>query len=173
MEWGPRALGNRSIVVDPRRAEMKDVLNARIKRREPFRPFAPSILLEETGNYFEKDYPDPFMIKVYPVRPEKRSVIPAVTHVDGSGRLQTVKRETHPLFYDLIKKFDEKYGCPVIINTSFNVRGEPIVATPEHAYMCFMRTNMDYLIMGNILLEKTAQKPLDKDINWLKEFELD
>jgi carbamoyltransferase len=103
----------------------------------------------------------------------KRSVIPAVTHVDHSARVQTVERKWCPLYYETIKKFDEKYGCPVIINTSFNVRGEPIVASPEHAYLCFMRTNMDYLIMGNMLLEKKIQKPLDKDIDWLKEYELD
>ena len=119
-EWGPRALGNRSIVVDPRRREMQDVLNARIKRREAFRPFASSILLEKTGEYFEKDYPDPFMIKVYPVRAEKREVIPAVTHVDGSGRLQTVKKEDNPLYWQLIREFEKITGVPVILNTSFN-----------------------------------------------------
>lgn len=147
MEWGPRALGNRSIVVDPRRAEMKDVLNARIKRREPFRPFAPSILLEETGNYFEKDYPDPFMIKVYPIRPEKRSVIPAVTHVAGSGRLQTVKQEDNPLYWQLIKEFGNKTGVPVVLNTSFN-ENEPIVCSPQEALDCFLRTKMDVLVLG-------------------------
>jgi carbamoyltransferase len=151
MEWGPRALGNRSIVVDPRRAEMKDVLNARIKRREPFRPFAPSILLEETGNYFEKDYPDPFMIKVYPIRPEKRSVIPAVTHVDGSGRLQTVKREDNPLYWKLIKEFGNKTGVPVVLNTSFN-ENEPIVCTPAEALDCFLRTQMDVLVLGPYMI---------------------
>ena len=110
---------------------------------------------------------------MFPIRPEKHSVIPAVTHVDYSARIQTVSEADNPLYYRMIKKFDEKYGCPVIINTSFNVRGEPIVCTPEDAYRCFMRTNMDYLIMGNFLLEKKDQKPLDKDIDWLKEFELD
>jgi carbamoyltransferase len=153
MEWGPRALGNRSIVVDPRRAEMKDVLNARIKRREPFRPFAPSILLEKTGEYFEKDYPDPFMIKVYPVRPEKRSLIPAVTHVDGSGRLQTVKREDNPLYWQLIKEFDNLTGVPVVLNTSFN-ENEPIVCTPQEALDCFIRTKMDVLVLGNFFIKR-------------------
>jgi len=153
MEWGPRALGNRSIVVDPRRAEMKDVLNARIKRREPFRPFAPSILLEKTGEYFEKDYPDPFMIKVYPVRPEKRSVIPAVTHVDGSGRLQTVRKEDNPLYWQLIKEFENLTGVPVVLNTSFN-ENEPIVCTPQEALDCFLRTKMDVLVLGNYFIRR-------------------
>jgi carbamoyltransferase len=155
MEWGPRALGNRSIVVDPRRAEMKDVLNARIKRREPFRPFAPSILLEKTGEYFEKDYPDPFMIKVYPVRPEKRSVIPAVTHVDGSGRLQTVRKDDNPLYWQLIKEFENLTDVPVVLNTSFN-ENEPIVCTPAEALDCFLRTKMDVLILGNFFIKRQA-----------------
>jgi carbamoyltransferase len=153
MEWGARALGNRSIVVDPRRAEMKDVLNARIKRREPFRPFAPSILLEKTGEYFEKDYPDPFMIKVYPIRPEKRSVIPAVTHVDGTGRLQTVRREDNPLYWQLIKEFENLTGIPVVLNTSFN-ENEPIVCSPQEALDCFLRTNMDVLVIGSYFCKK-------------------
>lgn len=153
MEWGPRALGNRSIVVDPRRAEMKDILNARIKRREPFRPFAPSILLEKTGEYFEKDYPDPFMIKVYPVRPEKRSVIPAVTHVDGSGRLQTVRKDDNPLYWQLIKEFENLTGVPVVLNTSFN-ENEPIVCTPAEALDCFLRTKMDVLVLGNYFIKR-------------------
>jgi carbamoyltransferase len=157
MEWGPRALGNRSIVVDPRRAEMKDVLNARIKRREPFRPFAPSILLEKTGEYFEKDYPDPFMIKVYPVRPEKRSVIPAVTHVDGSGRLQTVKRGDNPLYWQLIKEFENLTGVPVVLNTSFN-ENEPIVCTPQEALDCFLRTKMDVLVLGNYFIKRKGNE---------------
>ncbi len=153
MEWGPRALGNRSIVVDPRRTDIKDILNARIKRREPFRPFAPSILLEKTGEYFEKDYPDPFMIKVYPVRPEKKAVIPAVTHVDGSGRLQTVKREDNPLYWKLIKEFENLTGVPVVLNTSFN-ENEPIVCTPQEALDCFLRTKMDVLVMGNFFIKR-------------------
>jgi carbamoyltransferase len=153
MEWGPRALGNRSIVVDPRQAEMKAILNDRIKRREPFRPFAPSILLEKTGEYFEKDYPDPFMIKVYPVRPEKRSVIPAVTHVDGSGRLQTVRKENNPLYWQLIKEFENLTGVPVVLNTSFN-ENEPIVCTPAEALDCFLRTKMDVLVLGNYFIKR-------------------
>ncbi|NIO22056.1 MAG: carbamoyltransferase [Candidatus Aenigmarchaeota archaeon] len=148
MEWGPRALGNRSIVVDPRRAEMKDVLNGRIKRREPFRPFAPSILLERAGEYFEKDYPDPFMIKVYPIRPEKRAEIPAVTHVDGTGRLQTVRKEDNPLYWKLINEFERITGVPALLNTSFN-ENEPIVCKPEEAIQCFLRTKIDVLLIGN------------------------
>jgi len=153
MEWGPRALGNRSIVVDPRRAEMKDKLNARIKRREPFRPFAPSILLEKTGEYFEKDYPDPFMIKVYPVKSERREEIPAVTHIDGSGRLQTVRKEDNPLYWQLIKEFENITGVPVVLNTSFN-ENEPIVCTPSEALDCFLRTKMDVLVLGNYLIKR-------------------
>jgi carbamoyltransferase len=156
MEWGPRALGNRSIVVDPRRAEMKDVLNARIKRRERFRPFAPSILLERVGEYFEKDYPDPFMIKVYPIRPGKRALIPAVTHVDGTGRLQTVRREDNPLYWKLIHAFDRITGVPVVLNTSFN-ENEPIVCRPEEALDCFLRTNMDVLVMGPYLVRRRGK----------------
>ena len=157
MEWGPRALGNRSIVVDPRRKEMKDILNARIKRREAFRPFAPSILLEKAGEYFVKDYPDPFMIKVYPIRPEKRSVIPAVTHVDGSGRLQTVKREDNPLYWHLIKEFENITGVPVVLKTSFN-ENEPIVCSPQEALECFLRTKMDDLVLGNYFIERKSSE---------------
>jgi carbamoyltransferase len=153
MEWGPRALGNRSIVVDPRRAEMKDVLNDRIKNREPFRPFAPSVLLERAGEYFEKDYPDPFMIKVYTIRPEKKAEIPAVTHVDGTGRLQTVRKEDNPLFWRLIKEFEMITGVPVILNTSFN-ENEPIVHCPEEAINCFLRTRMDLLVLGKYMLKR-------------------
>lgn len=155
MEWGPRALGNRSIVVDPRRAEMKDILNARIKRREPFRPFAPSILLEKVGEYFERDHPDPFMIKVYPIRPSKRDVIPAVTHVDGTGRLQTVRREDNPLYWKLIKEFERLTGVPVVLNTSFN-ENEPIVCKPSEALDCFLRTRMDVLVLGNFTISRKA-----------------
>jgi carbamoyltransferase len=153
MEWGPRALGNRSIVVDPRRAEMKDVLNARIKRREPFRPFAPSILLEKVGEYFEKNYPDPFMLKVYPIKADKRSIIPAVTHIDGTGRLQTVSKEENPLYWRLIKEFENLTGVPVILNTSFN-ENEPIVCTPKEAFDCFLRTKMDILVLGKFIILK-------------------
>ena len=152
-EWGPRALGNRSIVVDPRRAEMKDVLNRRIKHREPFRPFAPSIREEATAEYFERSYPSPFMNLAYVVRPEKRGVIPAPTHVDGTARLQTVSRRTNPLYWELIKEFEALTGVPVLLNTSFN-ENEPIVLTPEQAIDCFLRTQMDVLAIGNYLIEK-------------------
>lgn len=153
MEWGPRALGNRSILADPRRDDIKDILNARIKHRERFRPFAPSILLEATGEYFDQDYPDPFMIKVYNVLPEKRSIIPAVTHVDGTGRLQTVDQETAPLYWQVIKEFQNLTGVPVVLNTSFN-ENEPIVCKPEEATECFLRTKMDVLVIGNYLVKK-------------------
>jgi carbamoyltransferase len=148
MEFGPRALGNRSIVVDPRRAEMKDILNDRIKKREPFRPFAPSILEERVGDYFEQTHPAPTMLMVYQVRPERRAEIPAVTHVDGSGRLQTVSRETNARYYQLIANFAELTGVPVILNTSFN-ENEPIVCTPDQAIDCFLKTRMDALYIGN------------------------
>jgi carbamoyltransferase len=147
-EWGPRALGNRSILADPRRADMKDVLNARIKRRESFRPFAPSILEERVGDYFEESYPDPFMLKVYPIRPVKKAEIPAVTHVDGTGRLQTVAQRHNPRFWALIKSFERRTGVPVLLNTSFN-DNEPIVNTPEEALECFQRTRMDRLVLGD------------------------
>jgi carbamoyltransferase len=153
MEWGPRALGNRSIIADPRREDMKDILNARIKHREKFRPFAPSILIEAVGEYFDQTYPDPFMIKVYNVLPEKRSEIPAVTHVDGTGRLQTVDKENAPLYWSLINAFKELTGVPVVLNTSFN-ENEPIVCTPQEAIDCFMRTKMDALCVGNYLVCK-------------------
>ena len=153
MEWGPRALGNRSIVVDPRRAEMKDVLNQRIKHREPFRPFAPSILEEAVGDYFEHSYPSPFMNLAYRVRPDKQAMIPAPTHVDGTGRLQTVSRQTNPLYWSLIKEFANLTGVPVVLNTSFN-ENEPIVCTPEEALRCFLRTRMEVLVLGNFILQK-------------------
>jgi len=152
-EWGPRALGNRSILVDPRRAEMKEVLNQRIKHREPFRPFAPSILEEATAEYFERSYPSPFMNLAYSVRPEKRNRIPAPTHVDGTGRLQTVSRSTNPLYWTLIREFEKLTGVPVLLNTSFN-DNEPIVLRPEEAIDCFVRTTMDVLVIGNHLIEK-------------------
>ena len=193
MEFGPRALGGRTIIGDARSAKMQETMNLKIKFRESFRPFAPSVISERVSDYFEMDVESPYMLLVAFVRKEKRremsaaenklfgleklmvarSEVPAITHVDYSARVQTVNKEDNPLYHNMIKKFDEKYGCPVIINTSFNVRGEPIVCTPEDAYLCFMRTNMDYLVMGNYLLEKKNQKPLDKDINWLKEFALD
>jgi carbamoyltransferase len=148
MEFGPRALGNRSIVVDPRRADMKDILNDRIKKREPFRPFAPSILEERVGDYFEQTHPAPTMLMVYQIKAERRARIPAVTHVDGSGRLQTVTRELNPRYYDLISEFDKLTGVPVVLNTSFN-ENEPIVCTPRHAIECFLKTRMDVLYLGS------------------------
>ncbi|PYJ30056.1 MAG: hypothetical protein DMF24_04980 [Verrucomicrobia bacterium] len=193
MEFGPRALGARSIIGDARSPKMQELMNLKIKFRESFRPFAPSVLREKLSDWFELDEESPYMLLVAPVSKNRRheppadrqtlfglqrlltirSEIPAVTHVDYSARIQTVTDQYQPMFYRMIKKVDEKFGCPVIINTSFNVRGEPIVATPEDAFTCFMRTNMDYLLIGNFLLEKNEQKPLDKDIDWLREFELD
>ena len=193
MEFGPRALGARSILGDARSAKMQELMNLKIKFRESFRPFAPTVLRERASEYFELDTESPYMLLVAPVARSQRrelsaaeqgrfgldklltprSTIPAVTHVDYSARVQTVTEADHPLYYRTIKAFADHYGCPVVINTSFNVRGEPIVCTPEQAYLCFMRTNMDCLALGNFLLEKTAQKPLDKDLDWLKEFELD
>jgi carbamoyltransferase len=193
MEFGPRALGARSIIGDARSPKMQELMNLKIKFRESFRPFAPAVLREKVSDWFELDQESPYMLLVAPVSKKRRheaaadhqdlfglqkllairSEIPAVTHVDFSARIQTVTDQNQPMFYRMIKKFEETYGCPVIINTSFNVRGEPIVATPEHAFTCFMRTNMDYLLLGNFLLEKRDQKPLDKDIDWLRQFELD
>jgi len=193
MEFGPRALGGRSIIGDARSSKMQETMNLKIKFRESFRPFAPTVLEEKASQCFEFKHKSPYMLLVAPVaqsirremsEDEKkkegiellnvsRSTIPAVTHVDYSARIQTVNAIDHSLYYQTIKKFDEKYGCPVIINTSFNVRGEPIVCTPEDAFRCFMRTHMDYLIVGNFLLDKKDQKPLGKDSDWQKEFELD
>ena len=153
-EWGPRALGNRSIVADPRRPEMKEVLNQRIKHREIFRPFAPSILAESTGEWFEKSYPSPFMTLAYSVRPEKRETIPAPTHVDGTGRLQTVTRDANPRYWNLIKAFEQLTGVPVVLNTSFN-DNEPIVCRPEEALDCFQRTQMDALVLGDFLITRS------------------
>jgi carbamoyltransferase len=153
MEFGPRALGNRSIVVDPRRDDMKDILNARIKHREAFRPFAPSILAEATGDFFEQDYTSPFMVLVYKTRAEKRGEIPAVNHVDDTGRLQTVEERVAPRYYALIKAFGERTGVPVVLNTSFN-ENEPIVMTPEHAVDTFAKTKMDLLVLGNLVVRR-------------------
>jgi len=153
MEWGARALGNRSILADPRRPDMREIINTKIKFREKFRPFAPSILEESLHEYFLDAVPDPFMVQVYPVRPDKRPVIPAVTHVDGSGRLQTVNREGNPLYWRLLRAFEKETGVPVLLNTSFN-ENEPIVHRPEEAIDCFARTNMDLLVIGNHILEK-------------------
>jgi carbamoyltransferase len=154
MEFGPRALGNRSIVVDPRRADMKEILNERIKKREPFRPFAPSILEERTADYFEQDHPAPTMLMVYQVRPERRAEVPAITHVDGSGRLQTVSREVNARYYQLISDFDKLTGVPIVLNTSFN-ENEPVVCTPAHAIDCFLKTKMDVLYLGNYAVRRT------------------
>jgi carbamoyltransferase len=158
MEWGARALGNRSILADPRRTGMREILNVKIKLREKFRPFAPSILEERLDDFFEGAAKDPFMIQVYPVRAEKLSVIPAVTHVDGSGRIQTVSRETNPLFWELLRAFEKRTGVPVLLNTSFN-ENEPIVHRPQEALDCFLRTDMDVLVIGNRALEKKAATP--------------
>ncbi len=193
MEFGPRALGARSIIGDARSSKMQSIMNLKIKFRESFRPFAPSVLEEKVSEYFQIDKPSPYMLLVAPVTESRkitmtdeqerlfgidklnvaRSDIPAVTHIDYSARIQTVNRETNPLYYDLIQAFYQKTGCPVIINTSFNVRGEPIVCRPEEAYKCFMRTEMDYLVMGNFILAKKEQAQLESDIDWRKEFQLD
>lgn len=153
MEWGPRALGNRSIVCDPRRADMKEILNRKIKRRESFRPFAPSIVREAVGEWFETDYDVPFMLQVYQIRPERRATIPAVTHVNGSGRLQTVTQAQNPRYYRLIRAFEARTGVPVVLNTSFN-ENEPVVCRPEEALDCFLRTRMDVLVLGETVVER-------------------
>jgi len=193
MEFGPRALGNRSIIGDARSPKMQEIMNLKIKFRESFRPFAPSVIEEKASEFFDLDRESPYMLLVAPVKKDicrtmteeedrrfgldklyvVRSSIPAVTHVDYSARIQTVSSEDNPIYHSMIKRFGEKHGCHVIINTSFNVRGEPIVCTPEDAYLCFMRTNMDYLLLGNYLLAKAEQRPLDKDVDWKKEFQLD
>jgi carbamoyltransferase len=156
MEWGPRALGNRSIVCDPRRADMKDILNIKIKRRESFRPFAPSILREYVAQWFEEDGDVPFMMQVYQIREERRPLIPAVTHVDGSGRLQTVYRQTNPRYWQLIDAFRDLTGIPMVLNTSFN-ENEPVVCRPEEALDCFLRTKMDVLVLGNWFIMRAPQ----------------
>jgi carbamoyltransferase len=153
MEWGPRALGNRSILGDPRRSDMKDILNLKIKRRESFRPFAPSVLREEVGHWFESDADVPFMMKVFQIKESQRSKIPAVTHVDGSGRLQTVTAESNLRYYTLIKHFFKKTEVPMLLNTSFN-ENEPVVCKPEEAMDCFLRTNMDVLVLGSQLITR-------------------
>ena len=152
MEWGPRALGNRSILADPRRKDMKDILNEKIKHRESFRPFAPSILEEYVSEYFDFDMASPYMLMVAPVK--RPDLIPAVTHVDGTGRLQTVSKGTNSLYHKLISEFQSITGVPVIINTSMNVRGEPIVNTPEQAYNMLKKTDMDYLFLKNFMVKK-------------------
>ena len=193
MEFGPRALGARSILGDARSSRMQETMNLKIKFRESFRPFAPSILAEKVDQWFDMNCPSPYMLLVSNVRAEHllepgddessltglaklgavRSTLPAVTHVDNSARVQTVHCETNPLYHELISSFEEKTGCPVIINTSFNVRGEPIVCTPEDAWRCFMRTNMDALAIGSFLLFKEEQPPAAEGNDWQQEFELD
>ena len=162
MEFGPRALGNRSILADPRRKDMKEILNSRIKYREPFRPFCPSILAEKVGEYFETDYPSPFMVMAYKIKPEQRERIPAVTHGDGTGRLQTIEREVNERYWKLIHKFGEATGVPVLLNTSFN-ENEPIVQTPGQAIDCFLRTQMDVLSIGGFLLRKEENVHLSEN----------
>jgi carbamoyltransferase len=193
MEFGPRALGGRSIIGDARSQEMQTIMNLKIKFRESFRPFAPSCLEEDVSEWFDQDSPSPYMLLVAPVKDEhrvpmtpdqeklfgieklkiKRSTIPAVTHVDYSARIQTVTEDTNPVYYRIIKAFKERTGCPIVVNTSFNVRGEPIVCTTEDAYRCFMRTNMDYLVVGNFVLAKTEQPEWKEEGDWRDEFELD
>lgn len=193
MEFGPRALGGRSILGDARNTKMQSVMNLKIKYRESFRPFAPSVLRERVSDFFEMNTDSPYMLLVAPVTAKRRlplpanqsdlwgidllnvprSDIPAVTHLDYSARIQTVHEETNPRYYRLLKSFEAQTGYPVLVNTSFNVRGEPIVCTPEDAYRCFMRTEMDVLVLENCVLYKTQQKPLEHDTNWQKEFELD
>jgi carbamoyltransferase len=162
MEFGPRALGNRSILADPRRHDMKDILNRRIKYREPFRPFCPSILAERVGDYFETDYPSPFMVMAYKIKAEQRERIPAVTHGDGTGRLQTVERDVNPLYWKLIRRYEEVAGVPVLLNTSFN-ENEPIVYTPAQAIDCFLRTRMDVLSIGSFILHKEENANLSEN----------
>jgi len=154
MEIGPRALGNRSILADPRDPTAKDTLNRRVKHREPFRPFAPSVLAEAASDYFDGIDASPHMLLVFPVRPERRACVPAITHVDGTARVQTVTRNANPLYYRLIEAFGRRTGVPMLLNTSFNVRGKPIVCTPEDAIACFRGTQMDYLALGDLLLSK-------------------
>ena len=156
MEMGPRALGNRSILTDPRSQEMKDLLNARVKFRESFRPFAPSVLEEKTGEWFSSGYPSPYMILVYDVLPEKRALVPAITHVDGTGRVQSISRRHNPKFHRLVEAFERLTGVPMVLNTSFNIRGEPIVNRPEEAIACFLKTGMDALFLGSHVLTKSS-----------------
>jgi carbamoyltransferase len=171
MEWGPRSLGSRSILADARNEENWKRVNLKIKFRESFRPFAPACLEEKAQEWFEIDRETPYMLLVCQVK-EGRDV-PAVTHVDGSARLQTVNRSQHAEFYDLLRAFDAQTGCPVLINTSFNVRGEPIVCSPDDAYLCFMRTNMDVLVLGNQILRKADQPELHEDVDWRELYALD
>jgi carbamoyltransferase len=193
MEFGPRALGSRSIIGDPRSPKMQSVMNLKIKYRESFRPFAPAVLAERVSDYFIQDRPSPYMLIVAPIVEEQRiamteeqdklfgiaklnvprSKLPAITHVDYSARIQTVHKETNPYFYNVLSEFNKKTGCGVLVNTSFNVRGEPIVMTADDAYRCFMRTEMDYLIVDNFLLAKEDQPKWEGTDDWKDEFELD
>ena len=193
MEYGPRALGNRSILGDPRNPEMQKKLNLKIKYREGFRPFAPSVLQEDVQDYFELDRPSPYMLLVAPVRAEKRiplpkgyngqslydrlyflrSDLPSITHIDYSARIQSVDKDVNPRYWRLIHGFKKLTGYGVIVNTSFNVRGEPMVCSPEDAYRCFMRTEMDYLVMGNYMLDKRDQPKFTEEADWKTEFKLD
>jgi len=161
MEWGPRALGNRSILANPCNPKMKDILNKKVKHREDFRPFAPVVTIEDFKDYFEAELPDPFMLFVYPIKNEKRKLIPSVTHIDGTGRIQTIEKSQNPRYYKLIKEFEKLSGVPILINTSFNIKGEPIVCTPEDAYKCMMGTGIDYLVIDKFLI---AKKDNPKDI---------
>ena len=193
MEFGPRSLGGRSIIGDPRSKTMQSVMNLKIKYRESFRPFAPAVLFEKVNDYFEFHGPSPYMLMVAPSKVShriemtedqsrlfgidklniNRSHLPSITHVDYSARIQTVHSETNSRFHALISEFEDQTGCAVLVNTSFNVRGEPIVCSPADAYRCFMRTEMDYLVLENIILKKSKQPPVPNDENWRDEFELD
>jgi carbamoyltransferase len=193
MEFGPRALGGRSIIGDARSPKMQSVMNVKIKFRESFRPFAPSVLREHVADWFDLDGDSPYMLLVADILPSRRlpvpadatalwgidklnvprSSVPAITHVDYSARVQTVRRETNPLYYDIIEAFYRRTRCPIIVNTSFNVRGEPIVCTPEDAFRCFMRTDMDVLVLENFVLVKSEQAVVAEDASWKKEFVLD
>jgi carbamoyltransferase len=193
MEFGPRSLGGRSILGDPRSRKMQSIMNLKIKFRESFRPFAPSVLREHVSDYFQLDVDSPYMLLVAPVNESRRipmtedqqrlfgieklnvprSDVPAITHIDYSARIQTVHAETNPLYHALLSRFHALTGCPVLVNTSFNVRGEPIVCTPKDAYLCFMRTEMDTLVLGSFVLEKTRQPALKDDVDWRNVYELD
>ena len=193
MEFGPRALGGRSILGDPRSRRMQSMMNLKIKYRESFRPFAPAVRAERVSDYFDIDRSSPYMLLVADVKEERRitmtpeqqrlfgvkklnvprSTLPAITHVDYSARIQTVHYDTNPRFYDLLAEFEKQTGCAVLVNTSFNVRGEPIVCTPEDAYRCFMRTEIDCLVVDDFLLTKSEQTPWEKDLSWQKEYDLD
>ena len=193
MEYGPRALGARSIIADPRSQDMQSQLNLKIKYRESFRPFAPAVMREHVSEWFELDCASPYMLIVADIEKSKRtqvddvdsnvqglaklglarSQIPAVTHVDHSARVQTVEQQSNARFHDLLKAFRDLTGCPVLVNTSFNVRGEPVVCTPDDAYTCFMRTEMDYLILGNCVLDKRQQPELEDSTAWQDQFTLD